>query len=97
MAVATKTKGHHGTLTASAVDTITLSRPSGQVKIINRLGTNEIFYTLDGSAPTVNGDCYVIPAIAGASDIRAIRLNPLGVQVVNLISSGAMTYSVENA
>jgi hypothetical protein len=97
MATATKNKAHHGTLTASAVDTVTLSRPTGQVKVINRLGTSEIFYTLDGTAPTVNGDCYVVVATAGAYDIRPNRINNQNAQVVNLISAGAMTYSVENA
>jgi hypothetical protein len=90
-----KNRAYHGTLTASTVDTVTLSRSYARVEVINRGGTNEIFFTTDGSVPTVLGDnCFVVTNQAGASDIRP---NFTGVQnqcVVKLISTGAMTYSV---
>lgn len=94
----TKNRAYHGTLTASAVDTVTLSRAGAAVKIINRGGTNEIYYTLDGTAPTVGGDdCFVVPNQAGASDTRVNTQGASNTCVVKLISSGAMTYSVQVA
>jgi hypothetical protein len=97
MATATVRRAYHGALTASAVDTITLSRAFEFVEIVNRSGTAEIFYTLDGSTPTVGGaECYIVPgAIVGS-----VRANPQGDQntvVVNLISSGTPNYSVIGA
>jgi Chitobiase/beta-hexosaminidase C-terminal domain len=90
-----KNRSYHGTLVASTVDTVTLTRSFARVQVINRLGTNEIYYTTDGSVPTVGGDnTYVVTNQAGASDTRANFQGVKDTCVVNLISTGAMTYSV---
>ena len=95
MATVTKHRAYHAALTAASVDTVTLDHVTAKVEIINRSGTAEIYYTLDGTAPTVAGDdCYVVPAAISS----AVRANPQVDQnqlVVKLISSGTPTYSVQ--
>lgn len=95
MASGTATDAYHSTLTASTVDTVTLTSAAKRLRIINRSGTAEIYYTTNGSAPTVFGaNCYVVVAAITEDSAR----NELGDQnetKVQLISSGTPTYSVE--
>lgn len=80
----------HGTLTPSTVVTHTLNTFTAQVTVLNRSQTGEIYFTVDGSTPTVGGsDCYAClgsRAVASASATAA--------PVVKLISSGALAYTV---
>lgn len=88
-------KIEHNTLSASTVDTVTLDAYTyKQVTVMNRSGSNEIFWTVGGAAPTVEGDdTYVTAASAGATTSKAV--NGVNGQVtVKLISSGAEDYSV---
>jgi hypothetical protein len=98
MATGQAQRAYHSALVASTVDTVTINHGFEFVEIINRNGTAEIFFTLDGTTnPTVAGaDCYIIP---GAITSR-IRANPLGSRnttVVKLISSGTPNYTVQGA
>lgn len=87
----------HETLSASTVDTITLTTVNdAQAMIVNRTGTAEIYGTIgyDGTTP-------VDPTVAGAgtfvlpASICALSLDSAsGPIVVKLISSGEMAYSV---
>lgn len=93
MATSTVTTAKHATLSASTVDTVTFSDNVQAIEVVNRSGSAEIFFRLDGTSPTVAGDeCYVLPAAAGA----ALRLGSQGegTDQVKLISSGTPTYSV---
>jgi hypothetical protein len=90
----------HGTLVASTVATVTLDLvDSGRivsrqkrVEVINRDGAAEIYFTVDGTTPTVAGDdCFVLPAAMGSLEVGAPKGTPT---VVKLISSGTPTYSV---
>jgi hypothetical protein len=95
MATVNKNRAYHGTLTAATVDTVNLSRVYGRVQVLNRGGANEIYWTTDGTAPTVGGDnCWVVPSQVGASDIRANSQAQSNTCVVKLISTGTPTYSV---
>lgn len=84
-----------GTLTAGGPATtvdITDAWPGG-IWVINRSQTGEIWVTLDGSVPTVAGnDCFVV---LGARFFANPRVGDDTV-AVKLISSAALTYSVES-
>lgn len=83
-------------LVASTVDTVTIDRDCDMVRVHNDTGSAAIFFTVDGSAPTVNGQgTYRVPAFAGAySDVG---VTTSGDTTVKLISSGTPTYSVVGA
>ena len=96
MASYSHAKSVHKTLVAATVDDVTLTGRGGRVEIMNRTGTAEIYFTLDGTAPTVKGDgTDVIPASVGASVILDASLAAdSGSEVIKLISSGTPEYSV---
>lgn len=82
----------HGTLVANTLATVTLDRDFAKVEVLNRDGAAEIFFTVDGAAPTVEGDdCQVLPAAIGALELLA---RETGQTIVRLISSGTPKYSV---
>lgn len=85
-------------LVASTVDTVTFTRDPDsvvdEVRVTNVSGTASIYFTTDGTAPTVGGKATRwLPAVAGAN--RTVRLQEPASTVVKLISSGTPTYSVE--
>lgn len=82
----------HGTLVADTVTTVTLDSDAQEVEVLNRDGAAEIYFTVDGADPTVEGDdCQVLPAAIGAVQVRAPGG---GVTDVKLISEGTPTFSV---
>lgn len=82
---------HAFVLTPNAVDTVTFVEDLQLVTIISD-GADAVYYTLDGSAPTVGGkNCYVIPA-GGGADTREPKAPST---TVKLISAGAPTLSVQ--
>ena len=97
------TRSKHATLTASTVDTVTVT-PQGYtagnpqtgnqyaaLTVLNRDAALLIYFTIDGTTPTVAGDnTYVLPPGNFAQMTLPIR----GQGVVNLISSGGAAYSV---
>lgn len=87
-------KGVRGkTLVASTVDTVTIHRDCDSVEVLNVDGAAAIFFTTDGSTPTVNGAKTTrVPASAGAS--AAVDVQGGGETVVKLISSGTPSYDV---
>lgn len=84
----------HDTLVASTVKTITLVTPyAGTVEVTNVSGVAAVYFTVDGTTPTVAGpDTEVLPAVAGASMIVPGRHDGTQI-VVKLISSGTPTVS----
>lgn len=85
-----------GTLTISTVDTVTLDRLAQHLSVISRDGTSEIWFTIDGSAPTVAGaNCYY--AGPAASSVIDIGSSAAGTVTVKLISSAAATFAVQVA
>lgn len=93
VAVAAGQKGTHGTLVAATVDTVTFTGIDfNEVEVLNRNGAAEIYFTVDGTAPTVGGtNCYVLPA---AITSAIVGVPTTGATVVKLISAGTPTYSV---
>lgn len=83
------------TLVASTVDTLTMSRVMGRIELITD-GVASIFFTIDGSTPTVGGQgCYYVPAIACVREINLYPANTAA--VIKLISVGIPKYSVSAA
>lgn len=80
------------TLVASTVDTVTFLRNFQEVEIYTD-GTASIFFTVDGSTPTVLGPtCLYMPA---AGSVRTVRVPKREASVVvKLISAGTPKYSV---
>jgi hypothetical protein len=93
--VASGQVGAHGkTLVASTVDTVTFTGEDPPDVTVISDGAAAVFYTVDGSTPTVNGaNCYLLPAGVVSSDRRLIPT--AAPAVVKLISSGTPTYSVQ--
>src|SRR5687767_3099243 len=84
---------HAKTLVASTVDTVTLSRPCRHVEVLSHNGAGAIYFTVDGSTPTVAGDnTFALPASASALEVEAGDSEPP--TVVKLISAGTPIYSV---
>lgn len=89
-------------LGAGVVDTVTFTRSErghgrgsglGAVRVHLDSGTTAIHFTVDGSTPTVGGaKTYRVRGTVG--DYAEVAL-PGHSSVVKLISSGAVTYSVE--
>lgn len=81
------------TLVAATVDTVTFGDDLRNVTIINE-GTTGIYFTVDGSTPTVGGAASLYaPPTSTTSVASAIG----GGTVVKLISSGTPKYSVSGA
>lgn len=85
----------HSTCVASpAYDTVVMGSALEVIQVLNRSASGpEIYYTLDGSTPSVGGsNCRVLPASICA-DI-ASDFSTTTIVTVKLISSGTPTYSV---
>jgi hypothetical protein len=92
-------------LTASTVDTVTFTSTVGQIEVVNVDGAAAIYFTVDGSTPTVGGKgTFVVPAAIGSRTVRAVADTttvtagqaPGVSKVVKLISSGTPTYIVQD-
>lgn len=84
----------HATLTATTVDTVTLSATTNQFAVVNR-GADDISYLFGGAAasdPTALGDDTLIVPGGG---VAVHDWNSGVALVVKLISSGAADYSVQ--
>ena len=88
-------------LTASTVDLVFLSAAGQGIKVINQSGSAPIYFTVsrpggDCPVPTVGGaDNFCAASVAGASDF--VRHDGMYGSIVQLISSGTPTYTVEIA
>lgn len=93
MATYSEALSKHATLTATTVDTVTLTGTDYySVEVVHRSGslTTPIYFTVDGSTPTVEGDDTYVVMPGGWKTVKS-RVN---VDVIKLISAGAVAYSV---
>ena len=82
----------HGTLTATTVASVTITPSADEIEVVNVDGAAAIYFTADGSTPTVEGDdCEVVPATIGVLRVATPGDAPY---TVKLISSGTPKYSV---
>lgn len=81
------------TLGASVVDTVTITGDAVGFRITNHDASTRLTYTYDGSTPTVDGAGarYLPPGAADEITLPGQEAQTL----VKVISSGAVTYSVE--
>lgn len=82
----------HITLVASTVATVTLDADYSFVEVVNVTGSAAIYFTVDGTTPTVEGaGTHVLPATIGG-----LELTPAGSAaiVVKMISAGTPKVSV---
>ena len=84
----------HLTLVISTVSTVTLAVTNADNVVVHmRAGTGPVYYTLDGSTPTVAGDgTYVVYSALPA---RSHPITTTDAPVVKLISATADAVSVE--
>lgn len=92
MASYSVTRAKHATLAASTVDTVTLTSPYPSVEVLNRDGAAAIYFTVDGSTPTVEGDNTFV--LLDSKSALEVNTNSGTTSVVKLISAGTPTYSV---
>lgn len=91
-AVTAGQRATHQTIVAATVDTVTFGVDFNEVEVLNRSGSAEIYFTVDGTTPTVGGtNCFVVPAAISSAIVGVPTVGPT---VVKLISSGTPTYSV---
>jgi endonuclease YncB( thermonuclease family) len=86
---------HAKTLVANTVDTVTFTATDvDEVEVLTD-GTAAVYFTVDGSTPTVAGaGMWGIPAAPAA---RTVQVGTSGVTVVKVISAGTPLYSVSRA
>jgi hypothetical protein len=87
-------ESNHGTLTAATVKAETFTVSNADVIFVHFVsGTGPIYFTVDGSTPSVGGaGTFVV--YSGMSS-RAVRINTSDAQTVKLIATGTPGYSVE--
>lgn len=97
----------HASLTGNVVSTVTVTsadaqsgwtatgdQPRSKVGVMNRTGTAAVYFTTDGTAPTVGGaNCYVLPAGAIGELVVVDETAGTG-GTVKLISASAQDITV---
>lgn len=75
----------HATLVANTVTTLTFAAREDHVEVLNVDGAAAVYFTVDGSTPSIGGTgSHVLPAAIGSFDVAV----PSIVTTVKLISSG---------
>lgn len=89
--VAANERGAHAkTLAAGVADAVTISRDCDTVEVLSHDGASPIYFTVDGSTPTVAGaNTDVVPSGALEVDVPTA-----GNTVVKLIAAAQTVYSV---
>ncbi len=83
-----------GALTAGVVATVTLSGNFEEVEILNRSGTDEIWYTLDGSDPSEDGnDIDILPATI-SSTTHLLNTTSESSLIIKLLSNSLGSYTI---
>ena len=86
---------HAVTLTANTVETFTFADDLPEVTVVNHDGAAAVYFTIDGSTPTIAGPrTYVLPAVIGTATFAPPTP---GGTVVKAISTGTPTISVQRA
>lgn len=82
----------YGNLAPGAIDTVTFDVDLSSIEVV-KAGAEEVFFTVDGSDPTVDGKkTFWLPA--GGSNGQEVRVETGGDTVVKVRSAAAMKYRV---
>lgn len=82
-------------LVAATADTVTFHKDCDRVEVMNVSGAAAIYFSVDGSVPTVSGaKTYHLPSTASS---LTVNVAGGGETVVKLISAGTPTYDVSDA
>lgn len=82
---------------ANTVDEVEFADTLKAVEVTSD-GSSRIYFTVDGSTPTVGGtNCHEIPAVPASRTVTVPSTNPRKATVVKLISAETPTYSVARA
>lgn len=92
-------QSQHDGLAAGVVTTVSIGadpvdkfKGTSVIEVLNRDGVAEIYFTTDGSTPTVGGaNTYILPATIGQLKVDVTGDGPV---TVKMISSGIPKYSV---
>ena len=94
----------HATLTASTVDTVTLTRDYPRVEVLHKSAAvaEPIYFTVNGAVPTVNGDDTHVVMPGGWKTVKSqadrdegpVETAPDSSTVVRVISAGTPAYAV---
>ena len=79
----------HGTLVAATVATVSVTGTHEEIVVVNH-GSDAIYFTVDGTTPTVQGDDTFVCLGGGFATAEARGAGPYSVK---LISSGTPAYS----
>lgn len=93
-ATATAAPNYFGQLTAATVDTITMPTGWNKCEVVNRDGSAEIWYTVNGSTPATDGSnqaCRLLPATICTDEVP---LQYSTAEVIKLKSTGAPKYAI---
>jgi hypothetical protein len=85
-----QTAVRHGALTANTVATVALPIDADTVEVVNR-GDADIFFTINGTVPTVDGNDVEIVTAGTALEIDR---RAAGNVTVKLVSTGTPDYTV---
>lgn len=91
MAAYSGARTQHQTLATNTADTVTLDSDYDNVEVLNRATSGDIYFRVDGTAPTVGGAGSFIVTPGQALQVS---VGSAGNTVVKLISSAATAYSV---
>jgi hypothetical protein len=84
---------HAITLVANTVETVAFEGGLGTVTVLSHDGTSPVYFTTDGTTPTVAGaHCWCVPAAVGAFTVPVSTYGPNSIKA---ISAGTPTISVQ--
>ncbi|MEU9498236.1 hypothetical protein [Streptomyces sp. NPDC048196] len=84
---------HALTLTANTIETVAFEGGLGTVTVLSHDGASPVYFTTDGTTPTVAGShCWCVPAAIGAVTVPVSTYGPNSIKA---ISAGTPTISVQ--
>lgn len=81
----------HISLTASAVSTVSIDASATMITVVNRTQTGQVYFTVDGSTPTIGGagtylcmgaKAVATPGILTPTTVKLICLSAVDISVV---------------